>query len=127
MATDIHAKLSHCGVSAQKARLVVDLIRGKQVNEAMNTLHFANKVAARHIEKLLASAIANGEENFGSVEMIFMYTASQRMKHQPANGVDLEPVVDSNRFYGVHLISTSFYVSESKVGVRNNSRRYYGS
>ena len=74
MATEIRAKLRHCGVSAQKARLVVDLIRGKQVNEAMNTLHFANKVAARHVERLLASAIANGEENFGvSRDDLYVY------------------------------------------------------
>lgn len=65
MATDIRAELKNCGVSAQKTRLVIDLIRGKPAVEAMTTLKFTNKVAARHVGKLLASAVANAEENFG--------------------------------------------------------------
>jgi large subunit ribosomal protein L22 len=48
--------------SAQKARLVVDLIRGKNVNEALAALRFANKRAARPIETCLRSAIANASE-----------------------------------------------------------------
>ncbi|NIQ03754.1 MAG: 50S ribosomal protein L22, partial [Nitrospinaceae bacterium] len=44
-------------------RLVADLIRGKNVNEAMNLLTFTRKRAARKIQKLLKSAIANAEEN----------------------------------------------------------------
>jgi large subunit ribosomal protein L22 len=65
MATDIRAQLKNCGVSAQKTRLVIDLIRGKPAVEALTTLKFANKVAALHVGKLLASAVANAEENFG--------------------------------------------------------------
>lgn len=65
MATDIRAELKNCGVSAQKTRLVIDLIRGKPAVEALTTLKFANKVAALHVGKLLASAVANAEENFG--------------------------------------------------------------
>ena len=48
--------------SAQKARLVVDMIRGKRVGEALAILRFANKRAAGHIEKCLRSAIANATE-----------------------------------------------------------------
>ena len=65
MATDIRAELKNCGVSAQKTRLVIDLIRGKPAVEAMTTLKFTNKVAARHVGRLLASAVANAEENYG--------------------------------------------------------------
>jgi large subunit ribosomal protein L22 len=65
MATDIRAELHNCGVSAQKVRLVIDLVRGKQAVAALNTLRFTNKVAASHVHKLLASAVANAEENFG--------------------------------------------------------------
>jgi len=65
MATDIRAELKNCGVSAQKTRLVIDLIRGKPAVEALTTLKFTNKIAARHVGKLLASAVANAEENFG--------------------------------------------------------------
>ena len=62
MATDIRAELKNCGVSAQKTRLVIDLIRGKPAVEALTTLKFTNKAAARHVGRLLASAV---EENFG--------------------------------------------------------------
>ena len=48
--------------SAQKARLVVDMIRGKDVNQALAILRYANKRAATGIEKCVRSAIANANE-----------------------------------------------------------------
>src|SRR5688500_5796530 len=48
--------------SAQKARLVVDMIRGKDVNQALAILRFTRKRAAAHIEKCMRSAIANANE-----------------------------------------------------------------
>jgi len=48
--------------SAQKARLVVDMIRGKDVNRALAILRFSKKRAASHIEKCMRSAIANANE-----------------------------------------------------------------
>jgi large subunit ribosomal protein L22 len=65
MATDIRAHLHLADISAQKARLVVDVVRGKSAVDAVNTLKFTQKKAARLVEKLLGSAIANAEENFG--------------------------------------------------------------
>ncbi len=65
MANDVFASLQYCGVSAQKTRLVIDQVRGKPAVEALTTLRFTNKVAARHVLKLLASAVANAEENMG--------------------------------------------------------------
>ena len=62
---DIQAHLRSLTMSAQKVRLVVDLVRGKNVNEAMEMLRFVNKAAALPVRKLLASAVANAEENFG--------------------------------------------------------------
>ncbi|MGH9944414.1 MAG: 50S ribosomal protein L22 [Pyrinomonadaceae bacterium] len=49
--------------SAQKARLVVDMIRGKGVNEALAILQFTNKRAADGIEKCVRSAVANATES----------------------------------------------------------------
>lgn len=48
--------------SAQKARLVVDMIRGKDVNKALAILRFSRKRAAAHVEKCMRSAIANANE-----------------------------------------------------------------
>ncbi len=74
MATDIHAKLSNLSVSAQKARLVVDLVRGKPAVEAVDILRFIPNKAAEPVRKLVQSAMANGEENFGvSREDLYIY------------------------------------------------------
>ncbi|MGA0808352.1 MAG: 50S ribosomal protein L22 [Burkholderiaceae bacterium] len=60
------AKLRGVRLSAQKGRLVADLIRGKPVESALNTLTFTEKKAADIVKKLLESAIANAEHNDGA-------------------------------------------------------------
>ncbi|KAA3646980.1 MAG: 50S ribosomal protein L22 [Chloroflexi bacterium] len=50
-------------ISAQKVRLVVDLVRGKDVQEAMDMLDFVTKRGAEPVSKLLRSAMINAEEN----------------------------------------------------------------
>ncbi|MEW6083366.1 MAG: 50S ribosomal protein L22 [Chloroflexota bacterium] len=62
---DIQAHLKFLPMSAQKVRLVVDLVRGKGANEALEMLRFVNKAAALPVRKLVASAVANAEENYG--------------------------------------------------------------
>ncbi len=74
MATDIRAYLSNVSISAQKVRLVVDLVRGKPAVEALNALKFLPNGAARHVGKVVASAVANAEENFGvSRDDLYIY------------------------------------------------------
>jgi large subunit ribosomal protein L22 len=63
--TDIRAELNNLPLSAQKVRLVIDLIRGRDANEVLEMLRFVNKRAALPVSKLVASAVANAEENFG--------------------------------------------------------------
>ena len=53
-------------LSAQKGRLVADLVRGKPVEQALNILAFSPKKAARIVKKVLESAIANAEHNDGA-------------------------------------------------------------
>lgn len=65
MAIDIKAELKYYPVSPQKARLVLDLVRGKKANEAVSRLRFVNKKSAEPLSKLIASAIANAESNYG--------------------------------------------------------------
>lgn len=60
------AKLRAARISAQKARLVADQIRGKDVEQAIEILAFSQKKAASIILKLLNSAIANAENNEGA-------------------------------------------------------------
>lgn len=58
---EVKASLKYARVGAQKARLVVDLVRGKDVNEAVKTLTFLNKKTAGMVKKLIESAVANAE------------------------------------------------------------------
>jgi large subunit ribosomal protein L22 len=62
---DIKAQLRFLPLSAQKVRLVIDLVRDKDAVEALETLRFVQKRAALPVRKLLASAVSNAEENFG--------------------------------------------------------------
>ena len=63
---EVVAKLRGAPISAQKARLVADLVRGKPVDLALNILAFSNKKAAAFVKKVLESAIANAEHNNGA-------------------------------------------------------------
>ncbi|GGO89342.1 50S ribosomal protein L22 [Marinobacterium nitratireducens] len=63
---EVAAKLKGARLSAQKARLVVDQIRGKSVGEALNILAFSPKKGAAIVKKVLESAIANAEHNEGA-------------------------------------------------------------
>ena len=65
MPVQAHATAKYIRTSAQKAGLVLDLIRGRDVNHALATLRFARKGVARDIEKVLRSAIANAQQKDG--------------------------------------------------------------
>jgi large subunit ribosomal protein L22 len=75
MGVQAHATAKYIRTSAQKAGLVLDLIRGRDVNAALATLRYARKGVARDIEKVLRSAIANAsqKEGFGGdVETLYV-------------------------------------------------------
>ncbi|HET7697770.1 MAG TPA: 50S ribosomal protein L22 [Vicinamibacterales bacterium] len=75
MAIEAHATAKYVRTSAQKAGLVLDLIRGRDVNHALATLRFARKGVARDIEKVLRSAIANAQNKdgfAGDVDRLFV-------------------------------------------------------
>ena len=60
------ASTRHVRIGPQKARLVVDLIRGKSVEEAIGVLEFNTRRASKIVAKTLKSAIANAEHNDGA-------------------------------------------------------------
>ena len=69
------AILSHTRVSPRKARLVVDLIRGKKVERALDVLSFCDKKTAPLLRKLLLSAVANAHDRAG-VDVDELYVKS---------------------------------------------------
>ena len=66
---EVRAQLRFLRATPRKVRLVADLIRGKGVQEAVNILHLTNKHAAKDLEKLLKSAIANAENRDEPVDV----------------------------------------------------------
>lgn len=63
---EVAAKLRGANISAQKARLVADQIRGQSVEDALDLLTFSTKKGAHLVKKVLESAIANAEHNEGA-------------------------------------------------------------
>lgn len=58
-------KVKNIAQSAQKLRLLADLVRGKDVNDALATLEFANKKGSLFIKKAIISGVANASEKYG--------------------------------------------------------------
>jgi large subunit ribosomal protein L22 len=90
---DARAFVRNVPVSAQKVRLVVDQIRGQEANRALDVLRFMPNAAARPVAKVLRSAIANAEENYGlSREELVVFKAfadegpSRRWRRYGARG-----------------------------------------
>ena len=64
-AFEVKAVARHIPISVQKVRLVVDIVRGKGADEALDTLRFLPNRAAEPVYKLIQSAVANAEQNYG--------------------------------------------------------------
>ena len=59
---EVKAKLRNIDIGSQKARIVADLVRGKDVNEALKILAFMPQKPALHLKKLIESAVANADQ-----------------------------------------------------------------
>lgn len=77
------AEARYVRVSAQKARLVVDMIRGMQAGEAVTVLNAANKRVAPAVEKVLRSAIANAENRSEDVDVDRLFVAEAYVNEGP--------------------------------------------
>ena len=77
------AEARYIRVSAQKARLVVDLIRGQKAGAALNTLRAANKRIAPTVEKVLQSAIANAQHKNEDVDVDELFVSEAYVNEGP--------------------------------------------
>jgi large subunit ribosomal protein L22 len=131
-------------MSPQKARLVIDLIRGQKAQDALQSLRYTQKRAAKHIEKVLRSAIANAErkaDDSGSpldVDRLFVSKAYvnegsrwKRLRPAPMGRAFRYQKRTAHIFVGVaeHHIAAAERVAanvaeaESQKGVRGTARR----
>ncbi len=85
LATPILAKAEarYIRISAQKARLVIDMIRGRQAGDAINILSATNKRIAPAVEKVLRSAIANAENLSQDVDVDRLFVAEAYVNEGP--------------------------------------------
>ncbi|QJC38609.1 50S ribosomal protein L22 [Enterobacteriaceae endosymbiont of Donacia fulgens] len=71
---EIIAKYKYAPSSAQKLRLIANIIRGNKISKALDILNFSNKKSAFLIKKTLNSAIANAEHNYGlDIDSLFIF------------------------------------------------------
>jgi large subunit ribosomal protein L22 len=77
------AEARYIRVSPQKARLVVDLIRGQNAGAAINTLRATNKRIAPAVEKVLQSAIANAQDRFEDVDVDELFVSEAYVNDGP--------------------------------------------
>lgn len=86
---EVSARLTNIQISAQKSRLVANQIRGLPVEKAVGLLRFSTKKAARIVQKILESAIANAEQNEGldvdelKVSTVFVDEARTQKRMRP--------------------------------------------
>jgi large subunit ribosomal protein L22 len=77
------AEARYMHISAQKARLVIDMIRGRQAGDAINILGAVNKRIAPAVEKILRSAIANAEQKNNDVDIDKLFVAEAYVNEGP--------------------------------------------
>jgi large subunit ribosomal protein L22 len=80
---EVKAEARYVRSSPQKARLVVDLIRGQKAGEAITILRTTNKRMAPVVEKVLRSAIANAENRFNDVDVDDLYVTAAYVNEGP--------------------------------------------
>lgn len=80
---EARAEARYIRISAQKARLVIDLIRGRSVAEALNVLRGANKRIAPTVEKIVRSAVANAENRSADVDVDKLYVSEAYVNEGP--------------------------------------------
>jgi len=141
---EAHAIARHVRMSPQKARLVIDLIRGQKAQDALHSLRYTPKRAAKQIEKVLRSAIANAErkaEDAGSpidvdqlyVNKCFVNEGSRWKRLRPApmgrafryqkRTAHIWVGVSEHHVAAAERVAANIAEAEAQKGVRGTARR----
>jgi large subunit ribosomal protein L22 len=115
------ATLRYLKASPQKVRLIVDLVRGKKVDEAIQILRFTKKLYARDLEKLLRSAVANAENSEAGADVddlvvskIYVNEGPRDKRIQPAPMGRAFRIIKRKSHVTVHLSDEVKPVNERK-------------
>ncbi len=79
------AKLKYLGVSAQKTRLVVDQVRGRNLGDALSVLRFSPKMVSKDLEKLVRSALANAQQKDPKIDVDRLVISRATVDEGPPN------------------------------------------
>ena len=96
---EVRAIAKDIGVSARKVRLVIDMVRGKKVDEALNLLKFTPTPTARLVAKVIKSAAANAENNFQmspsdlKIVKVFADEARTLKRYRPRSRGQASPIL----------------------------------
>jgi large subunit ribosomal protein L22 len=141
---EAHALARHVRMSPQKARLVIDLIRGQRAQDALQSLRYTQKRAAKNIEKVLRSAIANAErkaEDAGSPLDVDRLFVSKCFVNEGARWKRLRPApmgrafryqkrtahiwvgVAEHHMAAAERVAANTAEAEAQKGVRGTARR----
>jgi large subunit ribosomal protein L22 len=77
------AKANYQGISPRKARIIIDLVRGRSATEALQLLDFTHKAGAPFVKKLLASAVANAQVKRPGVDIDTLYVSRASVDQGP--------------------------------------------
>ena len=123
------ATLRYLKASPQKVRLVADLVRGKKVEEALNILRFTRKGAAKDLEKLLRSAVANAENKEANVDTddlvvskIYVNEGPREKRVQPAPMGRAYQIQKRKAHVTVHVSDEVKAVNERSGGKQTRAR-----
>ena len=96
---EVRAIAKDTGISSRKIRLIVDMVRGKKVDEALTILKFASTPTARVVAKVVKSAAANAENNFQmsasdlKIVKIFADEARTLKRYRPRSRGSVSPIL----------------------------------
>ena len=123
------ATLRYLKASPQKVRLIVDLVRGKKVEEALQILRFTRKAAAKDLEKLVRSAVANAENKDNApdvddlvVSKIYVNEGPREKRVQPAPMGRAYRIQKRKAHVTVHVSDEVKAVNERSGGTKKATR-----
>ena len=124
------ATLRYLKASPQKVRLIVDLVRGKKVEEALQILRFTKKAAAKDLEKLVRSAVANAENKDNApdvddlvVSKIYVNEGPREKRVQPAPMGRAYRIQKRKAHVTVHVSDEVKAVNERSGGTKKQPSR----